>query len=172
VCAPKGAAFLHVRRDRQQTVRPLAISHGTTQVHDPRSRFQREFDWTGTDDPSPWLAAPEAMDLHEACGGAHLRAANHALVRDGRVVIAEHLGVELPHPDDPALYGSMATIPLPAERQRWQEIMDRLFHEHRIEVPVFEWCGRAWVRISGQIYNRPEQYEVLARALGEVLGTG
>lgn len=40
ICAPKGAAFLHVRSDLRESVRPTCISHGAN-VEDPgRSRFR------------------------------------------------------------------------------------------------------------------------------------
>ena len=38
VCAPKGAAFLHVRRDRQARITPLTVSHGRLT---PRSQLER-----------------------------------------------------------------------------------------------------------------------------------
>ena len=55
LCAPKGAAFLHVRRDRQSQLHPNVISHGYT------AGFRAEFDWTGTFDPTPWLCIPESV---------------------------------------------------------------------------------------------------------------
>ncbi|HUK62114.1 MAG TPA: aminotransferase class V-fold PLP-dependent enzyme, partial [Dongiaceae bacterium] len=58
LCAPKGSAFLWIRRDRQTDVRPLTISHGATNVQPGRTRFRMEFDWTGTSDPTAWLTVP------------------------------------------------------------------------------------------------------------------
>ena len=41
LCAPKGAAVMYVRRDLQQSTRPLVISHGFG------SGFNSEFIWAG-----------------------------------------------------------------------------------------------------------------------------
>jgi len=164
LCAPKGAAVLCVAQAWQDRVHPTVISHGYTQG------LETEFHWTGTRDPTAQLTAPAAIDLHEAQGGATFRAAHHALVRDGRAHIARALGVDLPHPDDPTLYGSMATIPLPCPVEQTLDLFTAIRQEDGIEVPIIPWGGRAWVRISGFAgYNRPEQYEHLADALARRL---
>ena len=160
LCAPKGAAILYVSRARRQKLHPKVISHGY------QLGFHAEFDWTGTDDPTSWLAVPAAIDHADLLGTSTLRAANHALVRAGRVQIATALGVALPHPDDPALYGSMATIPFPfVSQQDGPRLNAELYETHKIEVPFTGYDGRCFVRISGQAYNAPEEYERLAKVL-------
>src|SRR5262249_10490251 len=83
LCTPKGSAVLHVRRDKQPQIRPLAISHGANSKRKDRSLFRLEFDWPGTFDPSPWLAIPRAIEFVGALvpgGWNEVRRRNHELV--------------------------------------------------------------------------------------------
>jgi isopenicillin-N epimerase len=180
LCGPKGSAVLHARADVRDTLRPLVTSHGANADTRERSRFRRTFDWTGTSDPTPWLALPAAIrflgGLHPD-GWAGLMAANAALARHGRDLVCAALGVERPAPDD--MVGSMASIPLPGlppTEEAARHLKEALFDEERIEVPVFafpvpaalavgEAPSTAILRLSAQRYNLPEEYEVLARAL-------
>jgi isopenicillin-N epimerase len=61
MCTPKGSGFLYVRPDRQDRIHPLVISHGRNAPRQDRSRFRLEFDFTGTQDPSPWLVIPRRL---------------------------------------------------------------------------------------------------------------
>jgi isopenicillin-N epimerase len=177
-CAPKGAALLHVRRDRQDRVRPLVVSHGATASRRDRSRFRLEFDWTGTDDPSAWLAVPDALRFLGGLlpgGWPALRAHNRRVALEQRARLATRLGARLPCPD--AMVGSIAAVPLPdsphasASPQTGDPLQRALFDRHRVEVPIVVWpdAPRRWVRISAQVYNDPSQYARLAEALVEEL---
>jgi isopenicillin-N epimerase len=177
VCAPKGAAFLHVHPSQQHRVRPLVISHGASSARTDRSRLSIEFNWMGTNDPTAALCAPDAIAFMGSLlpgGWDALREANRALALQARALLADALGVEAPAPD--SMIGAMATLPLPLDRfppARGCEpafedrLGQRLWEEHRIEVPVMPWGdpARALLRVSAQAYNHVEQYQQLARAL-------
>lgn len=163
VCAPKGAAFLHVRGDRQAEVRPAVISHGANSPRTDKSRFQLEFDWTGTGDPTPYLCVPEALDtlaaLH-AGGWPGLMQANREAATLAGALLAEAF---------PAFQGArsrpgaaMVSVEVPLEGERLQ---DRLFFEHRIEVPVIPFAGKTLVRVSMQVHTTLDDVAKLARVL-------
>jgi len=175
LCTPKGAAFLWVREDFRRSLRPLVISHGANSVRPDRTRFRAEFDWTGTADPTAFLAVPEAIRFLGSLfsgGIAELQARNRKLALDARSLLACALGVSLPCPDD--LVGSMAALVLPGPPLPGTEppglndpLQDVLWEKHRIEVPIIRWPAlrSRILRISCQAYNRIDEYVALADAL-------
>ncbi len=60
----------------------------------------------------------------------------------------------------------MAAFPPPCDAAALQR---RLYDEYRVEVPVIEWGGRQFVRVSVQGYNTTEDVEALVRALHDLL---
>jgi isopenicillin-N epimerase len=180
LCAPKGAGFLYVRRDKQDAVRPTTISHGANSPRTDKSRFQLEFDWMGTGDPSPYLCVPVAINFMGsllAGGWSELMARNHDLVLAGRQILLDKLDLPLPCPDE--MVGSMAVVPLPDEKSDAVAkggivpLQDALWEVFKIEVPVIPWpdASKRMLRISAQFYNSLPQYEYLAKALVELLGS-
>ena len=50
-----------------------------------------------------------------------------------------------------------------------EELQRRLYGEYRVQVPVMEWNGRQFVRVSVQGYNVPADVEALVSALHAAL---
>jgi isopenicillin-N epimerase len=176
LCAPKGSAFLWVRRDRQADIHPLTISHGATAVRPDRSRFRLEFDWTGTQDPTAWLTVPKAIEYMGGLvpgGWPALMARNRALALAARDLLCVAAGGPPLCPD--AMIGSLASVILPdrpTKETGWRlrdPLQARLFDQWGIEVPIMRWPVKRLLRVSAQLYNSPEQYAHLAQALREEL---
>ena len=191
VCAPKGSAFLHVRRDRQAGVRPGTISHGLNAPTAERSRFRLEFDWQGTLDPTAWLAVPAAIDFVGglvAGGWPAVMTRNHELAVYGRDALASAFGGE--RFGSPAtMIGAMAALPLPSvgplggieasgssplDTDPFQLV---LYERFRIEVPIGAWPVPAVesssppirvIRVSAALHNDRADIDRLVNALGEL----
>jgi isopenicillin-N epimerase len=175
-CAPKSCAFLYVREELRERIKPVVTSHGRSVVREGRSRFLLEFDWTGTTDPTAILSVPRALEVlgHMLPGGlGEVMVNNHALARAARRTLAEALGLALPCPD--AMLGSMAALRLPdapfgaahSGSPYPYALQQALVAGHGIQVPIMPWPAKParLVRVSAQLYNHLGQYERLATAL-------
>jgi isopenicillin-N epimerase len=175
VCAPKGAAFLWAREDKQDELQPAVISHGNNRPRRGHTPFQDRFDWCGTFDPTAWLCVGEAIRwLRQLLPGGwrEMRERNRRLALQARQLLCHRWNVEPPCPE--SMIGSMAAIPLPARLQgaapggKIDSEQLRLYDKFRIEVP-FNRIGdppRRYGRVSAHIYNSLSDYERLAAALG------
>ena len=178
MCAPKGSAFLWVRRDRHAQVHPVTISHGANAVRPGRSRFRLEFDWVGTCDPTAWMTVPKAIEVVGSLmsgGWPAVMARNRALALDARRLLCAAAGTPPPSPDE--MIGSLASVTLPdgvTTEIMWRRpdpVQTRLYDNWKIEVPVMSWPAppRRLIRISAQLYNTHSHYERLAEALQKEL---
>ena len=177
LCAPKGSAFLHVRKDMQEFIHPLTISHGMTAPLEGTSRFRHEFDWTGTRDISAWCVIPYV--INEVCNMVgmsweEIMRHNNNLVKEARKYLCKELDITPPCPDE--MLSSIATIKLNFDDftdlsiHKPDSIHIDLLNKYKIQVPVWYWPnpeGR-YMRISAQIYNNLEEYEFLVFALNNV----
>ena len=173
LCAPKGSAFLFVRRDRQDTIHPLTISHGMTFPLGDTTRFRHEFDWTGTRDPSSWCTLPFVIEhissIYEG-GWEAIMKRNRYVTLEARSLLCEKLGIQPPCPD--SMISTIATLILPNSGYAGiplhepDPLHSRLL-ELGIQIPVWSWPspeGR-YIRISAHLHNCLEQYEYLAEVL-------
>ena len=100
---------------------------------------------------------------------------NHELALRGRDILCSALSLAKPAPD--IMLGSMAAVPLSdgtsetASALFGDPLQDVLFERYSIEVPVVPWPNppKRVLRVSAQLYNRPEEYDALATALRELL---
>jgi isopenicillin-N epimerase len=192
VCAPKGAGFLHVRRDRQAVVRPGTISHGANAPESRKPRFRSEFDWQGTLDPTAWLAVPTAIDVVGGLvegGWPAVMARNHELAVHAGDAVGRVFGT---HASPASMLGSMVALALPIEGPLGgppaagqsspldaDPLQTRIYDEFAIEVPIGPWpvpaaespnAPRRLIRISAALHNDRDDIRRLTEALEALAG--
>ncbi len=161
LCAPKGCGFLHTTR--ADGLHPGTISHGYGQG------FLAEFDWTGTTDPSRFLAVTEAVAFHQLLGGAALRARNMALAAEATALVARRLNTQ------PGATGEMAaamgTVRLPVGDPSPEHALRlrRRLMAAGTDAPVHALDGALWLRLSAFAYNELNDYDRLADLVAAVL---
>lgn len=168
LCSPKGSSMLWARRDRRDALRPVVTSHGESPEFGPPNRFHARFDWSGTHDPTAFLALPVAIDELAAAGGGWpaIRARNHALVLAARDHLFARLGGGAAPIAPDAMHGCMAAIPIALPAAATPAALQDDLLAHGIEAPIITLAGHgSFVRISAHVYNHLAEYDRLAEAL-------
>jgi len=149
LCAPKGSAFLYARPEVQPLIEPLVVSWDWVEG----AAFHELHRWQGTRDPAAYLAVPAAIDFQAEHDWPAVRRRCHDLLA------AVDFGLEPLTDEFVQMRGFRVDHPDPAR------LKERLYDEHRIEVPVFE-TPQGWVlRVSVQAYNDESDLQALAAAL-------
>jgi len=165
--APFGSGFLYVHPRRQADIRPLVTSWGKRTPADVPSAWTDEFRWSGTSDPTAYLAMPAAIEFLQQVGVDAFRRHTHALAGESRRRIEELTDLPAFVPDDVAWYGSMITLPLPDGDG--PALQTKLHERFGIEVPIVVWNGRRFVRPSFHLYNTLDDLERLVAALKSLI---
>ena len=153
--APKGAGFLWARPEHQEWIEPLVVSWGYHEDAD----FGERHGWQGTRDPAAYLTVPTAIEVHATFDlGAMAGLADEAERRIARLGLRPLRGERAP-----CMRALRVRIVDP------DELSSRLFDEHRVEVPVYEWEGTALLRVSIGPYNDEADLERLEAALRVLL---
>jgi isopenicillin-N epimerase len=160
--APLGSGFLYVHPSWQQQVEPPVMSWGRIDGDGPKS-WADEFIWNGTRDASAFLGISAAIDFLGSVGLNAFRQRTHHLARYVRGQLAQFSSESPITPDDPQWYTCMAHAPLPpGDAKALQRV---LWEQHRIEVPVIDFGGRRWIRVSCHLYTQREELDRLILAL-------
>ncbi|MEU5720526.1 aminotransferase class V-fold PLP-dependent enzyme [Micromonospora sp. NPDC047738] len=169
--APRGTAALVVAGAWRERIQPLVVSW------EQETGFPTRVEWQATLDYTAWLAAPAGLFTLRTLGLDRVRAHNAALAAYGQRVVGDALGVapaDLPEPGGPTV--AMRLVPLQpgvaptidAARELRARIAERL----AAEVSVASWHGQGWLRLCGQVYNTPDEYDRLAARLPTLLAQG
>ncbi|MBN1642566.1 MAG: aminotransferase class V-fold PLP-dependent enzyme [Anaerolineae bacterium] len=163
--SPKGAGFLHARREMQPMLEPLV--GGRMGQDSQKTYLVGEHEYQGTRDYAAFLAVPAAIAFMETHDWPAVREECHELVRYARRAVSELTGLPPITPDSPAWYSQMAILPLPPCDTG--TLYRRLNAEYDIEIPVGKWNDLHIARLSVQGYNTRQDIDRLIAALAELL---
>jgi isopenicillin-N epimerase len=158
--APRGSAILWSRpgADVTPTVLSWQLADG----------YAASFDYPGTWDCAGWLAAGDGLAYWEALDGW---AAVAAWPTIGQQQLAAALGVTLTSiPLTPA--PAMRLVPLPDGVLASQDQVDPFYEalsRRRVEVAPVWFGGAGYLHIAAAPYNTPDDYDLLAATVRELL---
>jgi isopenicillin-N epimerase len=166
LCAPKGAAFLHVRRAVQPRLDPLIVSWGYESENPSGSQFIDYHEWQGTRDLAAYLSVPAAIEFQRRHNWEQVRADCHALAVETRRRVEALTG--LPSVCAAERFQQMFTARLP-DRLDLERFKSDLYDRFQVEAPVVAWNDQKFLRVSFQAYNDRAGADRLIEALEALL---
>ncbi len=165
LCAPKGSSFLFVKKEHQDWIKPLVVSWGKDGDDPTPSEFIQNFQWQGTRDMSAFLSIPTAINFYIKEIRPY-QAACKKIIQDTYLEFPSVLNTESISTDIEWL-AQLVAHPLPKNIP--SNLKKRLWEEYQIEIPVFEWNGQKFIRVSIQVYNTQKDVDLLMSTLRSLI---
>jgi len=167
LAATLGSGFLFVHPDYQDRICVPNKSWGRLLPAMPEKWFE-EFIWPGTRDPSSYFSIPAAIEfIEEVVGLEAFRARTRHMQKQTTEQLVDLLGNAPIGKDIDLWYGTMSHVALPDGD--WSHLKEFLWQEGRIEIPIFGFENKWYVRASHYLYNSRDQYDLLIRCLKKAL---
>ena len=159
--APRSCGILWARPKWRDRLHPAVISWGYGQG------VAAEFDWVGTRDFTPWLAAPAGFDFLDRLGATAVAEHNRELAHWAGAHLAERwrTGTAVPLARSHAMLAVRLPGPQPATLEGAAARRHLIWAERRIDASIVPAHGALWARLCAQVYNTREDFIALGEAL-------
>lgn len=162
--APRSCGFLWAASPDKDLV-PPTISSGVNEAYPTR------FAWTGTRDPSSWLAIPAAFGFMDGALGEEkaLRTYCHDLTLAGARHLAHDWGTKITTPNE--MTASMTLVPMPPDLPYALTAPEGLRLQTDLAKAGFETCvpffddKSHYIRVASYAYTRPSDFGRLSAAV-------
>ena len=167
--APKGCSFLYVKKSFQAILDPLVVGWGYENEVAIESLFLDYQEYQGTRDEAAFLTAPAVIAFLEKHNWAEKAAICRQLILDNYEDFCVLLGSKPICPLTSEFLGQMCSIPI----QTTQPLLLKklLFEKYKIEVPIMNIEKQYFLRITAQVYNTQNDFDILKLALIDIQKT-
>jgi len=165
MCAPKGCAFLYVKKEFQNLFDPLVISWGYESAFPSGSQFLDYHQTQGTRDFSAFLTIPKVIQFLKKNNWTQVAADCRKLTHSNYMRFCNLLGSQpLAHITDEFL-GQMCSIRINTPEP--EKLHNYLFEKYSIEIPVMRQDNLVFIRYSINAFNSQADLDKLYNALNE-----
>lgn len=161
LCGPKGSSFLFVNKKKQNEMNPVIYSWGKDGDDPETSRFLQDFQWQGTRDMSAFLTIPFTINYFNKNilpKRKECRKLNYYTYEKFKEIFDVKSTFE-----GEKWIGQMISFPLPKGIN--EDIKLILLKDYKIEIPIFKWKNKTFIRSSVQVYNKKKDIDYLISAL-------
>ena len=165
MCGPKGTSFLYVKKEHQNWIKPVVYSWGKNGDDPESSEFLQNFQWQGTRDMSAFLTVPKIIEYFFS-KIERSRSKSKKIIQGSIQQFQSVLRTE-PISNGNEFLGQMISYPIPKNIDK--DLKKILWKKYRIEIPVFEWNNKKFIRLSIHLYNDQKDIDSLMNALRTIL---
>ena len=167
--APKGCAFLYVKPELQSIIQPLVISWGWGEEceHTLENSFVSYLQYSGTNDPSAWLAISESIQFMQEHDWDKVRQDCKILVDINRKRFDNLFGQGSAYAYEEAVPNQLFCSILPPDTNL--DALRAYLLERKIEMPLTELNGQKMIRVSVQGYITQSDLDTLYETLQEFM---